>query len=110
MPPNELSEALDVIRAHGEYSTLWKPTTILYNAVELRAIIETLQAVATKYHGDDGLQSKADRAQARSEHAKYLTKEKARRAALNAPLLAPITPEKEQAYTRLIKTCKVRAI
>jgi hypothetical protein len=38
------------------------------------------------------------------KHAEYVREETLRREALNAPLLAPITPEKEQAYTSLVKT------
>jgi hypothetical protein len=43
------------------------------------------------------------KAELEREHEEY-REEMLKRVALNAPLLAPITPEKEQAYTRLIKT------
>jgi hypothetical protein len=50
---------------------------------------------------DDFADFKAEQERATAE---YIREETQRRADMNAPLLAPITPEKEQAYTRLIKS------
>jgi hypothetical protein len=53
----------------------------------------------------DSLASGVDQlAKKRREQAEYVREETQRRSDLNAPLLAPITSEKERAYTRLIKT------
>jgi hypothetical protein len=58
---------------------------------------------------EDSLTSGVDdfadfKAEQEREHAEYVREETQRRADINAPLLAPITPEKEQEYTRLIKS------
>jgi hypothetical protein len=105
--PNDLSRALETIldltNHNGEHCHLWEATTKLISQPQFTSLIGMMKTVATKHYGSGS--DAFRRAEARSEQAKYIAKEKARRAALNAPLLAPITPEKEQAYTRLIKTC-----
>jgi hypothetical protein len=45
-----------------------------------------------------------EEAEQERDHAEYVREETQRRADRNAPLLAPMTPEKEQEYTRLIKS------
>jgi hypothetical protein len=50
---------------------------------------------------DDFIEFKTEQ---KREHEEFVRAEMLRRATLNAPLLAPITPEKERSYTRLIKT------
>jgi hypothetical protein len=60
-------------------------------------------------HMEDSLKSGVDelaemKAEQLREQAEYVCEETLKRAALNAPLLAPITPKKEEAYTSLIKT------
>jgi hypothetical protein len=83
---NKISD--DYGKRFGGFSTVINPDV-------LRRMKASLQSGIDQF-----AELKAER---ECDQDEYVREETLKRAALNAPLLAPITPKKEKAYTRLIK-------
>jgi hypothetical protein len=99
LPPDELAarrKRKAEEKTFEDYSKQFGGLSILITPDVLRRMEDSLTSGV-----DEFAELKAEQ---EHDHAEYVREETLKRATLNAPLLAPITREKEQAYVRLIKT------
>lgn len=88
----------------------WKYLNVTLTAAVMKKVEKSLATgidLFAEVKSKTAEQEERERPERERREAKLVKTEMARRAAINKPLLAPITDEKEKAYTRLIKDRKL---